>query len=65
MYKTLKRSSTNQSIVGVCGGIGEFFGISPLAVRLIFIILLPVSMLAYLILANTMSIDGSKIKGYK
>lgn len=50
----LRKSSTDKSIAGVCGGIAEYFGISSFAVRLIFIFL-PVSILVYIILANTMS----------
>jgi phage shock protein C len=50
----LRKSSTDRSITGVCGGIAEFFGISSLAVRLIFIFL-PANIIIYLILANTMS----------
>ncbi|WP_077619552.1 PspC domain-containing protein [Bacillus sinesaloumensis] len=50
----LRKSSTDKSIVGVCGGIAEFLGISSFAVRLIFI-LLPANVLIYIILANTMS----------
>ncbi|MDL4842342.1 PspC domain-containing protein [Aquibacillus rhizosphaerae] len=49
----LRKSSTDKSISGVCGGIAEFTGISSFAVRLIFI-LLPANFLIYIILANTM-----------
>jgi phage shock protein C len=51
----LRKSSTDKSISGVCGGIAEYFGISSLAVRLIFIFLPGANVLIYLILANTMS----------
>ncbi|WP_442857077.1 PspC domain-containing protein [Bacillus sp. FJAT-45037] len=50
----LRKSSTNKSITGVCGGIAEYFGISSFAVRLIFIFL-PANILLYLILTNAMS----------
>jgi phage shock protein C len=53
----LKKSSTDKSISGVCGGIAEYFGISSLAVRLIFILLPGANILIYLILTNTMD-DG-------
>jgi len=36
----LRRSRRNRVIAGVCGGLGEFFGISPFWFRLLFIILL-------------------------
>lgn len=37
-YKRLVRSSTNKSICGVCGGIGEYIGIDPSVVRLVWVI---------------------------
>jgi phage shock protein PspC (stress-responsive transcriptional regulator) len=36
--KALRRSRTDRRIGGVCGGIGEYFGIDPNAVRLIWIV---------------------------
>ena len=36
--KTLKRSSTDQIFAGVCGGIAEYFGISTLLVRILFVV---------------------------
>lgn len=38
--KSLYRSKKNRYIGGVCGGIAEYFGIDPVIVRLIAIILL-------------------------
>lgn len=38
--KRLYRSRKNRAIGGVCGGIGEYFGIDSVAVRLVFLILL-------------------------
>ena len=35
----LLKSSSNRMISGVCGGIGEFFGIDPTVIRLIWAIL--------------------------
>ncbi|MGV2939242.1 PspC domain-containing protein [Mesobacillus sp. LC4] len=55
MKNQLKKSSTDKSISGVCGGIAEHFGISSLAVRLIFILLPGFNILIYLILVNTMA----------
>ena len=37
--KTLRRSITNRTIGGVCGGIAEYFNIDPVLVRLIFVVL--------------------------
>lgn len=36
--KKLFRSKTNRSLCGVCGGIGDFLGIDPTIVRLLWII---------------------------
>jgi phage shock protein C len=40
--RTLYRSRTNRLLGGVCGGLGEYFGIDPTLVRLLFVILLVV-----------------------
>ncbi len=37
--KKLYRSNTNRILFGVCGGLGEYFGIDPIIFRLIFIAL--------------------------
>jgi phage shock protein C len=34
----LRRSRTNRIIAGVCGGLGEFFGIDPFWFRLAFLL---------------------------
>ncbi|MBT2663339.1 PspC domain-containing protein [Bacillus sp. ISL-45] len=54
MKNKIKKSSTDKSISGVCGGLAEYFGISSLAVRLIFVLLPGANILIYLILVNTM-----------
>ena len=38
MDKKLYRSSRNKLLAGVCGGIGEYFGIDPTIVRIIWLI---------------------------
>jgi phage shock protein C len=38
--KTLRRSRSNRVIAGVCGGLGEFFGLSAFWFRLAFLIAL-------------------------
>jgi len=52
--KVLRRSRSNRIFLGICGGLGEFFGISPFWFRLGFLIaLLPggvPGILIYLIL---------------
>lgn len=37
--KKLYRSTTNKKICGVCAGIGDFFGIDPTIVRVVYAIL--------------------------
>ena len=37
--KRLYKSRTNRVLCGVCGGIGEYFGIDPTIVRLLFVLL--------------------------
>ncbi|MDG5789249.1 PspC domain-containing protein [Evansella sp. AB-P1] len=49
----LEKSATDKSLFGVCGGIAEFFGISSLSVRLIFL-LTPGLFIPYFILASTL-----------
>lgn len=39
MEKQLRRSRHNRWLGGICGGLGEFFGLNPFWFRLIFIIL--------------------------
>ena len=36
-YKRLYRSREDRMIAGVCGGLGEYFGIDPTLVRLLFV----------------------------
>lgn len=38
MKKRLTRSRTNRKITGVCGGLGEYFGIDPSGIRLAFLV---------------------------
>jgi phage shock protein PspC (stress-responsive transcriptional regulator) len=51
--KRLYRSTKNKVIAGVCGGIGEYFGMDPVIVRLVWVLFSLVSFgfgfLAYLI----------------
>ena len=56
MKKRLVRSR-NRLIFGVCSGLAEYFGIDPMIVRLISIILFfgfGVGLIAYLVLASIM-----------
>ena len=49
--KRLYRSSTNKVIAGVCGGIGEYFDIDPVIIRLVWILFLFIGagIIAYII----------------
>jgi phage shock protein C len=52
-YKRLYRSRQDHMIAGVCGGLGEYFGIDPTLVRLLFVfaaLFAGPGILAYLIL---------------
>ncbi len=40
MAKSLYRSSDNRVFGGVCGGLGDYFGIDPVIFRILFVILL-------------------------
>ena len=37
--KKLYKSKTNKKLAGVCGGVGEFLGIDPTIIRLIWVLL--------------------------
>ncbi len=37
-YKKLIRSKTNRTICGVCGGLGEYIGVDPTVIRIIWLI---------------------------
>lgn len=50
--KRIKRSRKEKILAGVCGGIGEYFNIDPVLVRLLFVALLLLggwTLLAYII----------------
>ncbi len=38
--QVLRRSRSNRLVAGVCGGLGQFFGISPMWFRLAFLLAL-------------------------
>lgn len=54
MKKRLKRSSIDNKLAGICGGLAEYFDIDPTLVRVAFVLLtlLPIfnGILAYIIL---------------
>lgn len=52
-FKRLYRSRRERMIAGVCGGLGEYFGIDPTWIRLLFILLFILggsTLIVYLIL---------------
>ncbi len=46
----LHRSSKHRLIAGVCGGIAEWLDWSPLVVRILWIVIPPLGLVAYLVL---------------
>jgi len=50
-YKRLYRSRKNKIIAGVCGGIGEYFHIDPVIVRILAIAVPGFGWVAYVICA--------------
>ena len=64
MVKKLKRSSTDRVIAGVCGGVGEYFNIDPVVVRIIWALMFfwgGMGFLAYLICALVIPEDDGVI----
>jgi phage shock protein C len=63
-YRKLYRSRSERMIGGVCGGIGEYFGIDPTLVRLLFVVATlfggpagPVAYLIFLIVVPEMPVE--------
>ena len=58
MDKTLRRSFANSVFLGVCGGLGEYFNIDPVLVRVLFVLAFIFGfgspLLVYIILAFVM-----------
>jgi len=50
MRKEITKSSTDKALYGVCGGIAEYFGISPFIVRAVFFLTATVSIWVYIFL---------------
>lgn len=61
--KKLIRSENEKMIAGVCGGLGEYLGIDPTIVRLIFVLLLLTGSLGfwlYLIMWVVVPLEGGQ-----
>lgn len=56
MKNILRKNSKDKLVSGVCGGIAEYFGISSLGVRFIFLAV-PASIIIYFVLAFAMPFD--------
>ena len=50
-YKRIYRSRSNRILAGVCGGIGEYFNIDPVIIRILAIVIPGFGWLGYLICA--------------
>ncbi|WP_419877532.1 PspC domain-containing protein [Brevibacillus centrosporus] len=60
--RKLTKSSNDKALYGVCGGIADFFGISPSVVRLIFFLTSSVSVWIYLVLVWTLDEKPTLLK---
>lgn len=52
--KSLRRSSTNRILLGVCGGIGEYFNVDPTLVRVLAIVIPGIGWVTYFVCAIVM-----------
>jgi phage shock protein C len=63
MQRKLYRSQKNRVLLGVCGGLGDYFNIDPVIVRVITVLLLVFgvfpAVIAYFILALVVPLEGS------
>jgi phage shock protein C len=59
--KKLYRSNTDKMIAGVCGGLGQYFGVDPTLIRLIFALLVVFGVgsgvLLYIVLAIVIPLE--------
>jgi phage shock protein C len=63
MEKRLYRSRTDRMIWGVCGGLAKYFDIDPVIVRIVAVLLIfadGLGILAYIIMAIVVPLEGSK-----
>ena len=68
MEKRLYRSRSDRMIWGVCGGLAKYFDIDPTIVRIIFVLLIfanGLGILAYIIMAIVVPLEGSKVTAPK
>lgn len=63
----LRKSSTNKMLAGVCGGLGETFGIDPTMIRLAWAVLTifaGTGLLLYIVAAIIIPDDDGTVDGY-
>jgi phage shock protein C len=49
-FRRLYRSRSNRVIAGVCGGIGDYFNIDPVIIRLVMIFIIPAAFWVYIVM---------------
>ena len=68
-YKELRRPTTDRIVAGVCSGIGRYFGVDPVLVRVIFAVLAVftggIALLAYPVLWFLMPEDGANAPAWQ
>ncbi|MCL2579712.1 MAG: PspC domain-containing protein [Oscillospiraceae bacterium] len=55
--RPLYRSRSDRWLAGVCGGVGEYFGIDPVIVRILAVIIPGFGWVAYLICALVIPVE--------
>jgi len=55
--RKLYRSQTNRIFAGVCGGLGEYFGIDPVLIRVLAVLIPGIGWGTYLICALLMPVE--------
>ncbi|SFL83464.1 PspC domain-containing protein [Salibacterium qingdaonense] len=65
--KKLVRSRTNRKLAGVCGGIADYFGVDPMLIRIITVVLFFVTWffpipIAYLVLTFVLPNEGDTVE---
>lgn len=49
MEKRLYRSRTNRVLFGLCGGLGEYFNVDPVLIRLLWLFIPGLNLILYII----------------
>ncbi len=66
-YKRFYRSSANKKICGVCGGIGQYFGVDPVLIRILAVLMIifghswgSIVMIAYFVMVLCAPLDNEE-----